>query len=272
MKTIVKQLIAASALAVAGLAQAGTVTAHPGETVQGLTLVGGSAVLSFSSQLIGALNVGQVTVTQVAPATVTETYEYDPVFEENTRVSSKASAPLSFMTVDNITGDVLSAGSAGGAILTAPKLSGVSTGGSVTVTNLSVDLSAKRVYADITGNFTGVKGNAATTLTNFHLWNFATLTGPTNVQVGAGTYTNVISGLTITADGLVKFSNALALLDTGRNTLSAVSDFGSITSTIVASGTLVMPTPEVPEPGTWAMMGLGLVGLSLAARQRRRQG
>lgn len=270
MKVFAKQLIAASTLALAGLAQAGTVTAHPGETVQGLTLVGGSAVLSFSSQLLSALNIGQVTVTEVSPAKVTETYEYDPVFEEDTRVGSSASAPLTFMTVDDVTGEVLSAGSAGGAVLTAPKLSGISTGGSVTVANLSVDLVAKRVYADITGNFSGVKGAAATTLTNFHLWDYATLTGPTNVQVGAGSYTDVISGLTITADGLSKFSSALFLLETGRNTLATVTDFGTITSTIVASGTLVMPTPEVPEPGTWAMMTLGVAGLALVARRRAR--
>lgn len=38
------------------------------------------------------------------------------------------------------------------------------------------------------------------------------------------------------------------------------------------SGIVVGTTQAVPEPSTWALMGLGLVGLGLAQRQSRRQG
>ncbi|HIV71648.1 MAG TPA: PEP-CTERM sorting domain-containing protein [Candidatus Aquabacterium excrementipullorum] len=267
MKFNVKSLVAASIIATAGLAQAGTITALPGETHQGLTLVGGNAVLSFSSSLVTALNVGKVVFTSVAPAAVNEVYTAQPPFG-SVRTGVTANAPLSFMTVDDTTGDVLAAGSRGGATLTIAPLAGVSTGGSITVANLSVDLTQKRVYADLTGNFSGVSGASATTLQNFYLWDFASLTGPTNVQVGAGSYTNVISGLKITQAGLNNFASALGLIDLGLSTIKGVSDYGSITSTIVAQGTLVMPS--VPEPGTWAMMGLGFAGMALAARRRRR--
>jgi hypothetical protein len=266
MQHTVKQLFAASLIALASAAHAATITVQPGQTHQGLTLVGGNAVLSFSSSLVTALNVGKVVFTELAPASVDEIFTSRPPFG-SVRTGVTADAPLSFMTVNDVTGDVLAAGSQGGAILTIAPLAGVSTGGSVTVANLSVDLTQKRVYADLTGNFSGVDGAAATTLQHFHLWDYASLTGPTNVQVGAGSYTNVISGLKITQEGLANFSAALGLVELGLSTIQGVSDYGSITSTIVAQGTLVMP--EVPEPGTWAMMGLGLVGVAAAARRRR---
>lgn len=268
MKFNLKQLTAASLLALAGAAQASVITVQPGETHQGLKLVGGNAVLSFSGSLIEALNAGQVSITAQAPAAASETSAYDPDLDEVVRTGASANAPLTFMTVDDVSGDVLAAGSLGGAVMIAPKVSGVSKGGSLTVGNLSVNLTEKRVYADITGNFSGVTGAAATTLTHFHLWNFASLSGPTNVQVGAGSYTNVISGLSITQAGFDNFASALGLLTTGRNALLGVTDFGTITSTIVAEGKLVM-APQVPEPGTWALMGLGFTGIALAARRRR---
>lgn len=267
MKSTMKQLMAASLLALAGVAaNAGTITAHPGETHQGLTLVGGTAVLSFSSSLLAALDVGKVAVTAITPAAVIETTMV--LDGETVRESSQATAPLSYLKVDDVTGDVLAAGSTGGAKMVAPKAAFISSGGSLSVANLSVNLVEKRVYADITGNFTGTTGGAVTTISNFHLWDYATITGPTNVQVGAGSFTNVISGLTITGQGLTYFSSALGLLSLGRGALEDVTDFGSITSTIQATGTLVL-TPQVPEPGTWALMVVGLGGVMLAARRRR---
>ena len=37
---------------------------------------------------------------------------------------------------------------------------------------------------------------------------------------------------------------------------------------VSSTGSLTINTPTIPEPGTWALMGLGLVGLSLAARRK----
>lgn len=37
---------------------------------------------------------------------------------------------------------------------------------------------------------------------------------------------------------------------------------------VSTTGSLTIHTPSIPEPETWALMGLGLVGLSLAARRK----
>lgn len=65
----------------------------------------------------------------------------------------------------------------------------------------------------------------------------------------------------------------LTSLDAGRYVLnmsqyanvSALSSYPS-----VGVSTLITITAAVPEPGTWAMMGLGLVGMGLLARRRQR--
>jgi hypothetical protein len=273
MNFALKSLVAAAVIASAGAASADVTTATGGTfSLNGnsYTLQGGSGTLSFSASLISALNVAGVAVTSVAPAVVTETYTYDPVFEENTRTGSKASAPITSVKTSD-TGNVLTVSTAGGALQTAPKLSGVSLGGTLEVKNLAVDLTNKRIYASLTGNFTGVAtgaagtaGGAITTVDNFYLWNFASITGPTTVT-GAGTYNNTISGLTITSEGFKYFVSALRLVNTGVSTLTTVTDYGSITSTINVTAN---STPAVPEPSTYALMGLGLAGIAVAARRR----
>lgn len=167
---------------------------------------------------------------------------------------ASASAPITALTIDTATNSVLSAATTGGATQTAPVLKSVSSGGSLTVTDLNVDLANKKVYATIIG------GNGVGTLTNFYLWDIGSITGATTVA-GAGTYTTNISGLSITTNGFNKFVTSLGLLNLGKSALSGVTDFGTITSTITA-------VPAIPEPSTYALMGLGLAGMGLVARRR----
>ena len=273
MNFALKSLVAAAVIASAGVASADTTTAVGGSlTLNGstYTLTGGTGALSFSSGLISALNVGKVTVTGVEPATVVEGYTSAPPFG-STRTSSTATAPITAVTT-NATGGVVTVATAGGATMTATPLAGVTLGGTLSVTNLSVDLTNKRIYASITGNFTGVAGNTyaaydnteITTKNNFYLWNFASITGPTTLT-GAGTYTNSITGLSITTDGYKHFVSTLRLYDLGASTLLGVSDYGSIASNITVTAAA---TPAIPEPSTYALMGLGLAGIAVAARRR----
>ena len=272
MQYTLKTLAAAAALTLAaGVASAQTTT-NVGDTLtlggQTYLLEGGTGTLSFSSSLITALNVGKVAVTAAAPATVVETLTPRPPFG-STRTGVSATAPITSVTTD-AAGEVLNVATAGGAIQTAGVLEGVSLGGSLSVTNLSVDLSNKRIYASITGDFRGAAaGEAApygsdeiTTINDFHLWNFANISGPTSLQ-GAGSYSNSITGLTITQSGFNHFVSALRLVDLGVSTLANVTDYGTINSTINVAA--------VPEPSTYAMAIAGLALVGVAARRARKQ-
>ncbi len=281
MQYTLKTLAAAAALAVVGVANAAPVTTVVGGTnsLNGtpLTLQGGSGTLSFSTSLLESLDSAQVEITEVAPATAIIDRYYDEDLGGYIYNSASASAPITSVTADNVTGAVLSVATAGGATMVAPKAAGISSGGTLSVSNLNVDLTTQRVYASITGNFSGAAtfntatntlGKAGTadapitTLDNFYLWDYSALSGPTTVT-GAGSYTNVISGLTITEQGFAHFVSALRLGNTGINALKAVSDFGQINSTINV-------TPAVPEPSTYAMAITGLLLVGVAARRARK--
>jgi len=194
----------------------------------------------------------------------------------------------------------------GGAIQSADAISGLLDGGTAKVNNLEIDLVNKRVYADVIANEAfGPADPYYQKLDHLYLWDFTAITGPTTItpaallkaadgdtsavtalgftingteaaQTGFGTKysvstNNLLSGLKVTQAGFDFFINALGIPagGTAYNTLAAVNNtaegWGSLKSTINFTAREVLP---VPEPSTYALMGLGLVGISLVARRR----
>lgn len=266
MKFAFKSIVAAAAFVAAGVASAASVSVNVGQTVNGLTLVSGSGALAFSSALVGAINSSTIGVTAAGAATATT-----PTNPRNgfyTAIS--VSAPFTKLVFNDATMQVTDAYTTGGALQTTldpnTGLAGndgfTNTGGSLSITDIHADLVAKKVFVTLTG------ANGVGTLSNYYLWDIATIGGSTTVAAGATVTT--LSGLSLaggaTGDAFAKFSASLGLTTAGKNALTAVTDFGTISSTVNATGKYV--AGNVPEPSTYALMGLGLVGISLVARRR----
>jgi hypothetical protein len=289
MKFAYKSLVVTAALvAVSGAANAAVDTLVVGGSVtdSGWTLdqLQGSGTLQFSSTLLAAFNLTAAKLASISPAVVSYTTSTNSKGVVN-YTSASAAAPVSTLTgsFDGTTFNVMSVGTGGGAAITTVQNSAVNAGGGfLNITNLSVDITSKIVYADISG------GNGVGNLSHYALWSFdpvvthsalSGISGPTTFTVpnpaAQTTFVadNTISGLFSTTATIDMMALALNLNTTGKNGLIAVNNyttnpagFGSVVSHITSVATPV--AAAVPEPGTYALMGLGLAGISLATRRR----
>lgn len=254
MKFAFKSVVAAVAFVAAGAASAAATTVNVGSSINGITLNGGTGKLSFSSDLMSALDTGKVKVSSYAPGTAIGSQDADGFYTE-----VSATAVITSMVIDSATNRIQSVATAGGATQTSPVLKGVSTGGTLTVADLNVDLINNKIFATVIG------ANGVGTLSNFYLWDIVNPRAADTFAAGTNVL-NQVSGLSITADGFTVFSKSLGLDKLGVGALRTVTDFGTITTTVNASA--VLTPPAVPEPSTYALMGLGLVGVAAVARRR----
>jgi PEP-CTERM motif len=304
-----------------------------GTAPSGITAVGGT---------LGALNVGNITMTGQNGVTITEQWRArntdknvyptkaaalaalstpgitnpgsttplatSAVTTGITRVASKAGSTIA--SIDAIitgpnAGQITTANAVGGAFQQGTLIAGTLTGGSLLVENIRFDLQNRAVVARVVGDaapYEDENGDtidpAAVTVESMTLWTWGVndVVGPTSLnpesilsadpvgaltadgftllnQVGTGINTKytvlaptTFNNLQITSAGRQFFINSLGLGPTGITALDAVNTSAGAWGKVASN--IVFEVQEVPEPSTYALMGLGLVGISLVARRR----
>lgn len=139
---------------------------------------------------------------------------------------------------------------------------------SMALANFQIDFAAEKVNADIITNGIVTKGVS--------IYDFDVAT-PLTIGLNGLTLTmkEQLNHLVLTSDALTAMASALNLNKVLQAPLKTL-DFGTINIDI--QGALRWPVsdkpftvanmPAVPEPTTWAMMALGLVGVACAARRK----
>ncbi|WP_290874164.1 PEP-CTERM sorting domain-containing protein [Aquabacterium sp.] len=227
--------VALASLTVAAAAQAAAFTAPT------------SAVLTLSSDITGALG-SSATISALGSATYNSASNV--LSESFTSVSMSSGAATDLIGLTNAASGFAISTTSGGVTKT------------LNVTGISYSNATKSLSAVLTMDsvqkYSGVFLTSATTPSVSETFNAALGTGL--LTTGSLNLTSSSATAVLSAFGLSTSALYVGFLQ-GVN-------FGTLKVDVTAAASV---TPSVPEPGTYALMGLGLVGIAAVAR-RRQQG
>jgi len=135
------------------------------------------------------------------------------------------------------------------------------TGASLTLTDWVINTQSREITARAIG------GNGSDSVDSLLSWQAAAVASETYAYGLDGPYpmqrySASLTGLTWSVGGFQMFSKALGLTNLPAG--NAVQSTGTIS--LLADFAIA---PQVPEPSTYALMGLGLVGIGFATRRRQ---
>jgi len=237
--------------------------------------------------LVGSLNVAELTLGTTDGATQTEVHLFDAYVEDFVRAAYSVGLQTASITRDTSDSSVAAIGLKGGFTWSGKRINGVLLGGTVTFNDLRIDLDRQMITADVRGQSLGVSSypSQSVDLNDIDLFTIGQISGPSvfapahvpTPPFGARTFndrqnpadydaTFTFNGLGLADEGLAAITTALGLGANGKTAFAAVQYAGGVGSLSVR---LAYGPVPVPEPSTWWMAGVGLIGLTACIRKRR---
>jgi Cellulose binding domain len=228
MKVAFKSIVAAAACLCTAMVSAATVTVVTNNTTYKGYRVSGDATVTFSPKAISAFNGFRATFGTVGQTALTTTVDATGKY-----ASVGFTSNLGSLAVDDVGDLVQAATTTGGLTWSVPTSAASPLGGSVSLTDLEVNLVDQQVYATFSGT------NGVGPIARVPLWRIATVSGSQALAPAGTTFT--ASGLSLTPEARETLGQALGTNWVGTQVLSSVSDYGTLSVTTAATAVPLTP-------------------------------